>query len=175
MVNWVSYKGAKCDRRDADEAYMGSFDTDSFNQGWTISGDNSGKKIELPWVVPSEYGDKITIVNTLPRLLETKLQSDLLLGKENILNPSHVRMLCYVMKLMEKKGKQYQLLFVKPLGYEDQYRQVIKEITDAHDVNIQYTEGQYIVAFYDKEESQIEEYENVIIKACPASEIKRLS
>ena len=104
MVNWVSYKGAKCDRRDADEAYMGSFNTDSFNQGWTISGDNSGKKIELPWVVPSEYGDKITIVNTLPRLLETKLQSDLLLGKENILNPSHVRMLCYVMKLMEKKN-----------------------------------------------------------------------
>ena len=125
MVNWVSYKGAKCDRRDADEAYMGSFDTDSFNQGWTISGDNSGKKIELPWVVPSEYGDKITIVNTLPRLLETKLQSDLLLGKENILNPSHVRMLCY--------------------------------------------------ETYGKEESQIEEYENVIIKACPASEIKRLS
>jgi hypothetical protein len=108
-------------------------------------------------------------------LLETKLQSDLLLGKENILNPSHVRMLCYVMKLMEKKGKQYQLLFVKPLGYEDQYRQVIKEITDAHDVNIQYTEGQYIVAFYDKEESQIEEYENAINKACPTAEIKRLS
>jgi hypothetical protein len=79
------------------------------------------------------------------------------------------------MKLMEKKGKQYQLLFVKPLGYEDQYRQVIKEITDAHDVNIQYTEGQYIVAFYDKEESQIEEYENAINKACPTAEIKRLS
>ena len=75
--------------------------------------------------MPSEYGDKITIVNTLPRLLETRLQSDLLLGKENILNPSHVRMLCY--------------------------------------------------ETYGKEESQIEEYENVIIKACPASEIKRLS
>lgn len=108
-------------------------------------------------------------------LLEAKLQKDLLLGKENILNPSHARMLCYVMKLMEKKGKQYQVLLVRPLGHDDKYRQVIKEITDAHDVNIQYTQDQYIVAFFNKEISKLEECEKVIHAACPAAEIKRLS
>lgn len=42
--------------------------------------------------------------------LENRLQEDLLQQKE-ILNPSHVRMTCYIMKLMEKKNKNISILF----------------------------------------------------------------
>ncbi len=44
-------------------------------------------------------------------LLESRLQKDLL-AKMDIVNPAHVRMLCYIMKLMEKQGKDYSVLFM---------------------------------------------------------------
>ena len=87
-------------------------------------------------------------------LLEKKLQTDLRAGIK-ISHPSHVRMLCYLMKLMEKKGKSYCLLFVQKGN--DKQTGIIKKLVSDHDVNIKYMDGINVVAFYDRSDEEMEE------------------
>ena len=102
-------------------------------------------------------------------LLEDILQKDLLAGKD-IINPTHIRMLCYILKLMEKKGKEYLVYFATAKDSEVLV-DAIKAQANAHDVFLNYTNNQYIIAFYDK----TEEEEFVIIKGirmgCPDAKI----
>ncbi len=84
-------------------------------------------------------------------LLEKKLQADLLNGVK-ISFPSHVRMLCYLMKLMEKKGKAYRVLFVRTgTGNKNTFP---GQLLSDHDVNIQYQAGVNVIAFYDRDETE---------------------
>ena len=92
-------------------------------------------------------------------LLETRLQNDLR-AKIGVLNPSHIRMLCYVMKLKEKKGKYFNVLF---LGGE-----VIPELKEKmknSDIYIQYTEDCRILALYDRSDEEMREITEVIQNA----------
>lgn len=102
-------------------------------------------------------------------VLESRLQRDLLDGAQ-ISNPAHIRMLCYVMKLMEKKGKEYAVIMA---GVDDDgssgdadswadIRKSISEHTDPHDMNIEYTERSNVIALYDRTESQVEEYTHML-------------
>lgn len=97
-------------------------------------------------------------------LLEDKLQRDLL-DKVDIVNPTHIRMLCYIMKLMEKKGKEYIVYFASAKSMEKLEEQ-IKENASNHDVFLLYTNEQYIIALYDKTEEEKFVFVNSVRMGC---------
>ena len=94
-------------------------------------------------------------------LLENKLQKDLL-DKKKISHPSHVRMLCYIIKLMEQKGKDYKVLFIGAENDDEDSINAIREAlrgqTERHDVNIEYTKTQNVVALYDAGDDEVDAY-----------------
>ena len=106
------------------------------------------------------------------------MQKDLL-DRKPVSNPSHVRMLCYIIKLMEKKGAGYQVLFVGPdtdgtdeAGLSAAWEKlsaVIKRNTDINDVNIQYTKERNIVALYGKDDNEAKRFSDGIRKECPTA------
>ncbi|SFB70689.1 HD-GYP domain-containing protein [Butyrivibrio sp. YAB3001] len=106
--------------------------------------------------------------------LEKKLQKDLL-DEEDIQNPSHVRMLCYVMKLMEKKGKDYEVVFASVGNFAEKYQEVVKKFITAHDVNIRYTADEFIIALYDKAAEETDKFLNEIKRNCPEVVFHNLS
>ncbi|WP_026653233.1 HD-GYP domain-containing protein [Butyrivibrio proteoclasticus] len=107
-------------------------------------------------------------------LLERRLQDDLF-KEMDIVNPTHVRMLCYIMKLMENKGKDYKVVFVTVPDMQETYRAISSENLDAHDINIQYTKDVFVVAFYDKEEQQIRSFLDTVKESCKKIEIEEFN
>ena len=99
-------------------------------------------------------------------ILENKLQTALL-NKEEVQNPAHVRMLCYLMKLMERKGKAYSVLFAESKENIRDLRKGAHYTIQAHDVIIRYTKTQEIIALYDRNDSQVEEYKGKLKNYCP--------
>ena len=99
-------------------------------------------------------------------ILENKLQTALL-NKEEVQNPAHVRMLCYLMKLMERKGKAYSVLFAESKENIRDLRKGAHYTIQAHDVIIRYTKTQEIIALYDRSDSQVEEYKGKLKNYCP--------
>ena len=84
------------------------------------------------------------------------------MDKKKISHPSHVRMLCYIIKLMEQKGKDYKVLFI---GAENDdvdsinaIREALRGQTERHDVNIEYTLMQNVVALYDAGDDEVDAY-----------------
>ncbi|MCR5674911.1 MAG: HD-GYP domain-containing protein [Lachnospiraceae bacterium] len=115
--------------------------------------------------------------------LEGRLQKDMLAGKP-IENPAHVRMLCYIMKLMEKKGKEYRILYVGVAGREHEeegreageimpmIREALRENIAGHDINIEYTATRNIVALYDRSEEETDAFIRRITALCPMASVE---
>lgn len=101
----------------------------------------------------------------LSSVLENRLQKDLLNGVD-ILNPTHVRMLCYIIKLMENKNEKVNVLLLD----NKIDNEVIKDILRRHDVNIEYTKDNHVVAFMKRSDMEI----NAILETlgAHATEIK---
>lgn len=109
--------------------------------------------------------------------LEGRLQNDLLAG-EKIIHPSHVRMLCYMIKLMERKDKQYSVMFV---GVDDDPQKSESEVASArrkiaslvtesiteHDINIRYNENLNVVALFDRTGEEVEKFTDMIRAKSP--------
>ena len=117
-------------------------------------------------------------------LLEDRMQRDMQDGIR-IIHPSHVRMLCYLIKLMEKKGKDYKVMFIGPERGEtmtdDELAAARKSISNAvsdnitgHDVSIRYTDRLGIVAVYDRSTEEIRGFKETILIACPETSIEDL-
>ncbi|MCR5672104.1 MAG: HD-GYP domain-containing protein [Lachnospiraceae bacterium] len=117
-------------------------------------------------------------------LLEDRMQRDMKDGIR-IIHPSHVRMLCYLIKLMEKKGRSFQVMFIGPKGSEDMTEDDLtlagKNITTAitgtitgHDVSIRYSDRFGIVALYERTETEIQAFKNALMMACPDTVIEDL-
>ena len=108
--------------------------------------------------------------------LESRLQNDLLTGAR-IIHPSHVRMLCYVIKLMEKKGIAYQVILVGPSDDTLEGTELsgaIKKLSNAlsqnignHDLTVRYNDRQSIVALYDRTEDEAALFEERLKAGCP--------
>ncbi len=94
-------------------------------------------------------------VVTRSSLLEARLQSDLLEGLK-IIHPSHVRMLCYMIKLREKKRNTYQVIFAGPsdesleggnlTAYMKKLSNAIVDNITGHDITIRYSDRLTIIA-----------------------------
>ena len=113
--------------------------------------------------------------------LEGRLQNDLLAG-EKIIHPSHVRMLCYMIKLMEKKDKQYTVMFIgvddNPQKNESEVASARRKITSIvtesiteHDINIRYNERLNVVALFDRTDEEVETFADMIRARFPESYI----
>jgi len=97
-------------------------------------------------------------------MLERKLQIDLL-DKKSISNPTHVRMMCYVMKLMEKRGKYYNVLFIRVDEASDDkseklwamINEYMADMISNHDMNIQYDAKTKVIGFLDKSVDDIQQ------------------
>lgn len=106
-------------------------------------------------------------------VLEKKLQKDML-ANVKVENPSHIRMLCYVMKLMERKGKDYRIIFFDAAEIKNELSEVLKEHTDAHDIKLHYTDTQYIIALFDKTQEVMDSLIKDLKEKCPVKYIKVL-
>ena len=111
-------------------------------------------------------------------VLEDMLSHDLM-NEVKVSNPSHVRMLCYILKLMEKKEKSYKVLLISDDNSEEpmsaKTKATIKDLfDDPHDVMIRYTSRSYIVALYDRSTDDIDQMIGGIKEKCPSVDIRVL-
>ncbi len=106
-------------------------------------------------------------------LLEKKLQKDML-ANVKVENPSHIRMLCYVMKLMEKKGKDYRVIFFDAAEIKNVLSDVVEKHTDAHDIKLHYTDTQYIIALFEKTEDDLNSLVMDLKEKCPIKHVEIL-
>lgn len=103
-------------------------------------------------------------------LLEEKMQKDNING-EQIVNPDHIRMASYIIKLAELKDREFELVIVKETekSSKEEITAIIKKNIRVKDIDIKYTENQNIIVLFDRtieemnvfltEISQIAEYE----------------
>ena len=107
----------------------------------------------------------------LSNLLLNRLKKDLM-GKKEIISASHVRMLCYIMKLMEDKDKPFTALFVGPY---DRVKDALKENTGKSDINIRYTRDTSIVVLFNSDNQTVGAFITGMKDAYRDSEIEYLS
>ncbi len=113
-------------------------------------------------------------------VLESRLQKDLL-EQKLVVNPSHVRMLCYVIKLMEKKGKTYRVFFAGPEDPDadsrvwNKLRDTLRNYVGPHDINIQYTKLRNVIALYDRSDEETRAVLDAIRTACPSLSVTDLT
>ena len=93
--------------------------------------------------------------------LENKLQKDLL-EKRTIKNPTYVRMLCYIIKLMERKDRRYMVYFVGLEGEEEdiqaEWSEIKKSLSaylDHYTLMVSYDKFTNVLAFYDRTEADV--------------------
>lgn len=94
-------------------------------------------------------------------ILETTLQRDVMEGK-NVLNPTHVRMLSYIVKLMEKKGTSVAVYFVEENDKEITER--IRRMVNGSDLIIEYTPGIALMAVFGRTEVETDEFERIYMR-----------
>lgn len=103
--------------------------------------------------------------------LENRLSSDLL-ENVSILNPSHIRMLCYILKLMEKKEMEYRVLMFDAgdvdSGRIKRLEDAIKEQIRGHDINVKYTDSSNVAAFFDRTREETDRIIDRIKENCGA-------
>ncbi len=117
-------------------------------------------------------------------LLENYLQEITMSEKNAAKKPEHVRMLCFIMKMKEKKGERVDVFFVSP---DEKYESVTQEADlmppieqllrtklTVHDVFIEYSDRVRIVALFDRTESQIESFTKEILASGVATICKHI-
>jgi hypothetical protein len=107
-------------------------------------------------------------------MLERRLADDLSY-KESIISPTHVRMLCYLMKLMERKGKDFYVIFVEKKHDDDKFKEKLRKYISPHDVGIDYTDDWYLLALYDKTQQETEAFEKELNSEFGGITIEKLS
>ena len=118
---------------------------------------------------------------TRSALLESRLQSDLLEGIK-IIHPSHIRMLCYIIKLMEKKGENYQVVFAGPADAQmtgTELSSFIKKMSNTvsakagvHDLTLRYTDRLSIAALYNRTVEEAQVFATDLVENCPGISIE---
>ena len=93
-------------------------------------------------------------------LLENYLQKNANSEEAKVINPAHIRMLCYIMKLKEKKGERVNVFLIKLLNNSDENwemtNKLLKPFLQAEDISLSYSENKRIISLFDKTDEQIE-------------------
>ena len=120
---------------------------------------------------------------TASSILESRLQSDLLAGRK-IMHASHVRMICYIIKLMEKKGRIYQVILAGPSGevlaggeltsYIKKMTGIISRHLSNHDLTVRYTERISVIALFERSDDEIKAFIETLKADCPDIQIETI-
>ena len=93
-------------------------------------------------------------------LLENYLQKNANSEETKAINPAHIRMMCYIMKLKEKKGERVNVFLLKLLNNSDENwemtNKLLKTFLQAEDISLSYSENKRIISLFDKTDEQIE-------------------
>lgn len=102
-------------------------------------------------------------------LLEEKLQKDTSINHETVLNPAHIRMISYIIKLAEQDKRSFEVLFAEikePVFSERNsektdcnIEQILKPYIHTKDINVKYTKNTNIVVLFNRTG---EELKNII-------------
>lgn len=100
--------------------------------------------------------------------LEQMLKTDISENRLAVINPPHVRMVCYIIKLAEENNKNFALFRIelrndsasKPSQETEQqhFEENVKLHMQTRDVCVAYTPTIYIVALFDRAITEIEEF-----------------
>ncbi|MBO6008697.1 MAG: hypothetical protein J6P78_09090, partial [Lachnospiraceae bacterium] len=98
-------------------------------------------------------------------MLEKKLQNDIGRDHDSVPNPSHVRMICYIMKLAEKNDRKFDIFFtgieVPEEKREDSeaasaarkaYSEHVMKYINKRDIYIEYGPSSNIVVLFDRDD-----------------------
>ena len=97
-------------------------------------------------------------------MLEKKLQSDIRADHDSVLNPSHVRMICYIMKLAEKNERKFDIFFTGIETADEKtdaevlaaarkaYSEHVMKYINMRDICIEYGHSSNIVVLFDRDE-----------------------
>ena len=98
-------------------------------------------------------------------MLEKKLQNDIRRDHGSVLNPSHVRMICYIMKLAEKNERNFDIFFTGVEVAEDKrqdaeavaaarksYSEHVMKYINKRDIYIEYGPTSNIVVLFDRDD-----------------------
>jgi len=108
-------------------------------------------------------------------ILEKKLQTDLLEKPGLVRQASHVRMICYIMKLAEKNKRTFEIFFAginHPECSEEEhdkdplsgFNAYVKKYLTMRDIMIEYDELSNILVLFDRKPEQLEEIREYILK-----------
>lgn len=100
-------------------------------------------------------------------ILEKRLQEMMMLQGTLVNNPEHVRMLCFLMKLKEKKNERVDVFFVglknsDTLSCAEDWNEIEKTLkphVKMKDVNISCNDGMRIIALFGKTDEEIAHFE----------------
>ena len=101
-------------------------------------------------------------------LLERKLQTDLKENPGDVLHASHVRMICYIMKLAEKNNRPFDVFFAGTAEDDDgsfdrdDFNEYIKQYLNIRDILIEYCEHSNIVVLFDRNDNQVKNIREAI-------------
>lgn len=97
--------------------------------------------------------------------LEQMMQTDISQNKLSVLNPTHVRMVCYIIKLAEQNNKSFALFRIEsgndaaPQSSQELEKNIFEENMKSklrtRDVCVAYTDTIHIVALFDRTEEEI--------------------
>ena len=119
-------------------------------------------------------------------LLENRLQKAVLNGTEETKNPAHIRMACYIIKLMELRKRDVAIYFVGPdtekygssgdtlIESWKALGDVLKDMVELRDINIHYSNEFNVVALFDRTPEKLEEFEDRIRNCDIEVKIERL-
>ena len=109
-------------------------------------------------------------------ILEHRLQQDIKDGVK-INHASHVRMLCYIIKLMENKGKDYRILFVdtEDETAKKKLREALKRDIGHDDISILYTRTTWVVALFDRTDRQMDEFIRKLTGECSGVAVYKIT
>lgn len=108
-------------------------------------------------------------------VIDKRMLNDMHIEKLKVLNPSHIRMLCYIMKLADKSARSYDVFYAKIVlsdvsALSDKEKSAvkkslnarIKELIGTRDISIEYTGLSNIVALFDRTTEEFKELERLI-------------
>lgn len=111
-------------------------------------------------------------------ILEECIKKDKKSGEGVIINPSHVRLACYIMKLAEDCGDEFNVIFIEPKNnhlenftVEEFLESVLKQHLKTKDINIRYSKNQNLVVLFGRTENELENLLNSISELVNISEL----
>ncbi len=109
-------------------------------------------------------------------MLEKKLQSDIRADHDSVSNPSHVRMICYIMKLAEKNKRKFDIFFTGIEVPEEKradadavatarkaYSEHVMKYINKRDIYIEYGPSTGIVVLFDRDDEGMEKVRNMLL------------